>query len=103
MNIETIRKNFELKDLELNSLLEITQAINNNLPEESLYKIFNFTLRANLKIKKLALYVKDDNWECKVNFGTKQDFNNVAFKEGRLNIQDISDLDVSDEADPFDI
>ena len=74
MDIETIRKNFELKDLELNSLLEITQAINNNLPEESLYRIFNFTLRANLKIKRLALYVKDDNWECKVNFGTKNDF-----------------------------
>ena len=58
MNIETIKKNFELKDLELNSLLEITQAINNNLPEESLYRIFNFTLRANLKIKKIALYIQ---------------------------------------------
>jgi len=101
MDIGTIRKNFELKDLELNSLLEITQAINNNLPEESLYKIFNFTLRANLKIKKLALYVKDDIWECKVNFGTKHDFSNVVFKEESLNIHDISDLDRSNETEPF--
>jgi len=101
MDIETIRRNFELKDLELNSLLEITQAINNNLPEESLYKIFNFTLRANLKIKKLALYVKDDNWECKVNFGTKNDFRNVAFNESSLNVNDISDLDRSNETEPF--
>jgi sigma-B regulation protein RsbU (phosphoserine phosphatase) len=101
MDIETIRKNFELKDLELNALLEITQAINNNLPEESLYKIFNFTLRANLKIKRLALYVKDDNWECKVNFGTSHDFSTVAFKEGSLNIHEISDLDHSNETDPF--
>lgn len=101
MDIETIRKNFELKDLELNSLLEITQAINNNLPEESLYKIFNFTLRANLKIKRLALYVKDDNWECKVNFGTKNDFRNVAFNESSLNVNDISDLDRSNETEPF--
>ena len=101
MDIETIRRNFELKDLELNSLLEITQAINNNLPEESLYKIFNFTLRANLKIKKLALYVKDDNWECKVNFGTKNDFRNVAFNESSLKVNDISDLDRSNETEPF--
>jgi len=101
MDIETIRKNFELKDLELNSLLEITQAINNNLPEESLYKIFNFTLRANLKIKRLALYVKDDNWECKVNFGTKNDFRNVAFNERSLKVNDISDLDRSNETEPF--
>jgi len=101
MDTEAIRKNFELKDLELNSLLEITQAINNNLPEESLYKIFNFTLRANLKIKKLALYVKDDNWECKVNFGTKNDFRNVAFNENSLKVNDISDLDRTNETEPF--
>ena len=101
MDVASIRKNFELKDLELNSLLEITQAINNNLPEESLYRIFNFTLRANLKIKKIALYVKDDRWECKVNFGTKLDFHNVEFDEGNLNITAISDLKNLKRNDPF--
>ena len=62
------------KDLELRSLLEITQAINNNLSEDSLYKIYRFTLLANLNIKKLCLYVLDEDWDCKVNFGTSQDF-----------------------------
>ena len=101
MDIDIIRKNFELKDLELNALLEITQAINNNLPEESLYKIFNFTLRANLKIKKLALYVKDHHWECKVNFGTKQDFHNVPFEEGIVKEEKISILHGKEGVDPF--
>jgi sigma-B regulation protein RsbU (phosphoserine phosphatase) len=101
MDLKSIKKNFELKDLELNSLLEITQAINNNLPEESLYKIFNFTLRANLKIKKIALYVKDDIWECKVNFGTKLDFHDVKFSERDLNIHAISDLKAFRRRDPF--
>ena len=72
--INDLKKYYELKELELNALLEITQSINNNLPRESLYKIFNFTLRANLKIKKLALYVYDGFWACKVNFGTKNNF-----------------------------
>ncbi|UXP30850.1 PP2C family protein-serine/threonine phosphatase [Reichenbachiella agarivorans] len=62
-----------LKELELNSLLEVTEAINNNLPEESLYKIYHFTLLANLKIKKLALFVLEDLWESKVCFGVKQE------------------------------
>ncbi|NOT76815.1 MAG: PP2C family protein-serine/threonine phosphatase [Cyclobacteriaceae bacterium] len=62
------------KELELNALLEITQAINSNVPEESLYKMFNFTLRSNLRIKKLALYVFDEKWRCVVNFGTKTNF-----------------------------
>lgn len=35
-----LRKQIERKELELNALLEITQSINNNVPEDSLYKIF---------------------------------------------------------------
>jgi sigma-B regulation protein RsbU (phosphoserine phosphatase) len=69
-----LRKLIEKKELELNSLLEITQSINSNVPEDSLYKIFNFTLRSNLEIKKLALFVFDEAWACKVNFGTQKNF-----------------------------
>jgi len=101
MDLESIKKKFELKDMELNALLEITQSINNNLPEESLYKIYNFTLRANLKIKKIALYVKDLEWECKVNFGTKLDFYEVEFNESDLNIQNISNLKNLKRGNPF--
>jgi sigma-B regulation protein RsbU (phosphoserine phosphatase) len=70
-----IANQYELKELELKALLEITQAINDNLAEESLYKIYNFTLRANLRLSKLVLLVKEENWICKVEFGTKESFN----------------------------
>ena len=69
-----LKKQVEKKELELNALLEITQAINSNLPEESLYKIFNFTLRSNLNIKKMALFVLDEIWNCKVHFGTTKNY-----------------------------
>jgi sigma-B regulation protein RsbU (phosphoserine phosphatase) len=92
MNEDIFKAKFDLKELELNSLLEITQAINNNLPEESLYKIYDFTIRANLNIKKLALYVLDDNWECKVNFGTENNFKNIPFEESFLNYEKIIPL-----------
>jgi len=74
MSENALKKLIEKKELELHSLLEITQSINNNVSEESLYKIFNFTLRSNLDIKKLALFVYDEIWNCKVNFGTKLNF-----------------------------
>ncbi len=77
MTEQEIKKRLDRKELELNALLEITQAINSNVPEESLYKIFHFTLRSNLNIKKLALYVFDERWNCQVNFGTKQNFNKL--------------------------
>lgn len=70
METLSLQNKYHLKELELNALLEITQAINNNMPEKSLYKIYDFTLRANLNIKKLALYVYDEQWACKVNYGT---------------------------------
>ncbi|MEQ8303623.1 MAG: PP2C family protein-serine/threonine phosphatase [Cyclobacteriaceae bacterium] len=76
-----LKKQIEKKELELNALLEITQAINSNVPEESLYKIFNFTLRSNLHINKLALFVLDEVWNCKVNFGTKKNFQDVKLDD----------------------
>ena len=62
----------------MNSLLEITQAINDNLPEEALFRIYDFTIRANLNVGKLSLFVLDDIWNCKANFGTKTDFSKEA-------------------------
>ena len=71
---QALKKLVEKKEMELNALLEITQSINNNVAEDSLYKIFNFTLRSNLEIKKLGLFVYDEVWNCKVNFGTTKNF-----------------------------
>lgn len=87
-----IKKQFEIKELELNALLEITQAINSNLPEESLYKIYNFTLRSNLNIKKLALFVLDDEWSCKASFGTDKQFFRAKLLPEFKTIQDITHL-----------
>ncbi|MBX2962593.1 MAG: PP2C family protein-serine/threonine phosphatase [Cyclobacteriaceae bacterium] len=90
---ETFHKNrYEIKELELNALLEVTQAINNNVPEDFLYKIYNFTLRSNLNIKKLALYVLDDLWNCKVNFGTEQSFQKVKLPDCFKDIRTINSL-----------
>ena len=109
---EALQNQLELKELELNSLLEVTQAINNNLPEVSLYKIYNFTLRANLNIKKLALYVlieqedEPEHWECKTNFGTLTDFSSVMLSEHFLPILEmtyVQDLEEPGAFTEFDI
>jgi sigma-B regulation protein RsbU (phosphoserine phosphatase) len=73
----SIKKELNLKKLELSALLEITQAINNNLPEYALYKIYHFTLLAQLHINRLTLFVLDDEWECKVCFGTQYNFSKL--------------------------
>jgi len=89
-----------VKDLKLSSLLEITQAINANLPESSLYKIFQFTLLANLSVDKLALYVKDDSWICKANVGTSIDYHKVELTAELLETKAITTL-AFDAGKPF--
>jgi sigma-B regulation protein RsbU (phosphoserine phosphatase) len=101
----SLKSKYEIKELELNALLEITQAINSNLPEEALYKIYHFTLRSNLNIEMLALFVLDDDWECKVNFGTKKHFSKANLLPAFKTIQDITHLKEFEECEftVFDI
>lgn len=99
MNEVELKKQIERKELELNALLEITQSINNNVPEESLYKIFNFTLRSNLNIKKLALFVLDEIWNCKVNFGTKNNFQKLKLDDRFKLIKNIHRMEEFDECE----
>lgn len=94
-----LRKQVERKELELNALLEITQSINNNVPEDSLYKIFNFTLRSNLNIKKLALFVLDQTWNCKVNFGTRNNFQKLKLDDRFKLIKNIHRMDEFEECE----
>lgn len=62
------------KQLELDALLEVSMAINANMPEESLYKILFFTCISNLNVQKMAIYVHDGDWDCKITHGTNIDF-----------------------------
>ena len=103
MNDVELQKKFDRKELELNALLEITQAINSNVPEESLYKIFNFTLRSNLNIRKLALYVYDERWTCQVNFGTKTNFLKFELDDRFHLIKKVHTLTEFDGECPFQI
>ncbi|HEX5172421.1 MAG TPA: PP2C family protein-serine/threonine phosphatase, partial [Cyclobacteriaceae bacterium] len=82
-----------------------TQAINNNVPEDSIYKIFNFILRSNLNIRKLALFVLDDDWHCKVNFGTQGNFFKIKLPEYFKSLNGVSSLKRSDDTEfgEFDI
>ena len=99
MTENSIDNKLKIREMELNSLLEITQSINNNLPEDSLYKIYEFTLRANLRIKKLALFVYDEIWECKSNFGSEINCTEVELPEYYLNLRNFEAL--AGREDPF--
>jgi phosphoserine phosphatase RsbU/P len=95
------KKQYHLKQMELSSLLEITEAINNNLPEEALYKIYDFTIRANLNIDKYALYVFEQDWQAKVSYGISVDLKvNGTLPSAIIDLKKITSI--KDTEAPFD-
>ncbi|QDA58804.1 PP2C family protein-serine/threonine phosphatase [Hymenobacter jejuensis] len=83
----SIEKKLFLRERELGALLEITQAINHDPTEDSLYKIFQFTLLGQLNIRRLVLYVLEEGqWQCVVSFGADlADFRQVPLPEAIIN------------------
>lgn len=68
-----LERQLHVKNLQIESLLEVTKAINNNLSYASLFKIYEFILRAQLGVEQFALYIKkDDNWERSILFGYQE-------------------------------
>ncbi|WP_258103377.1 PP2C family protein-serine/threonine phosphatase [Marinoscillum sp. MHG1-6] len=90
----------DIKDLELNALLEVTQAINNNLSEKDLYKIYKFTLLGDLKVRRMALFVGDAGWKCMVHFGTQKNWDGQELDPYFLSLKKTTHLD--DKVAEFD-
>lgn len=66
-----IQYQIELKDIKLQALLEITNAINSNLPIEQLLNLFSFILKEQLGFKKFILLHQQEEWNCLVKTGYK--------------------------------
>jgi sigma-B regulation protein RsbU (phosphoserine phosphatase) len=98
-----VQEALNIRDLELNALLEITQAINNNLSEEDLYRIYRFTVLGDLQVKKMLLYVKDEHWTCKVNFGNAQRKEAPELTESYFTLEDAIAISSTDDFETYDI
>ena len=71
-----------IRDLQINALLGITEAINANLTEEDLFRIYKFSLVGDLRIQKLALFVRvADEWKNKVVYGCEKDWSLVKLDD----------------------
>lgn len=62
--MEALERELHLKQLQVNQLLNITQAINSNISAEGLYRMFESFLGWEIGVKKMVLYIKtEDTWE----------------------------------------
>jgi sigma-B regulation protein RsbU (phosphoserine phosphatase) len=67
---EILETKLSLQKLQFNRLLEITQAINNNIPIDDLFNLYKGMLTWEMRVDKFALYTRnEDAWECVTSSG----------------------------------
>lgn len=72
--IQLLERELNLKQVQINRLLSITQAINSNTPARDLFQMYQSFLSYEMGIKKMALYIRsNDGWDCASLIGIKDD------------------------------
>jgi phosphoserine phosphatase RsbU/P len=72
--IGQLERELNLKQLQINRLLNITQAINNNVKMSGLFEMYTSFLGWEMGVKKMALFYKiHDKWVCTASIGMEQE------------------------------
>jgi sigma-B regulation protein RsbU (phosphoserine phosphatase) len=78
--LEKLEKELSLKQLQIKSLLTITQAINDNVSAEGLFNMYKSFLSWEMGIEKMALFITDgetEDWECATSINFEKEKKNA--------------------------
>lgn len=102
--LERLTEKIRVKDFKLNALLDLTRAINDNVPVEQLLALYEGFLKEHLLIEKLVLFSREeDNWKCILQYGVASEVIPLgvdAFAEGDQTAVKIS---TSESKESFDV
>ena len=91
-----VEMKLQLQESKLNTLLEVTNAVNNNFPESQLFSLFELILQHQLKIGKVIAFVNRGSfWERIITYGVKEIEKHVKVDEELLDIKRITVIDKS--------
>ena len=63
-----------VKKQQLHWLLQITKAINYNMPATQLFEIYEIVMREQLKVQNLALFIHESQWKKMLAYGAHENF-----------------------------
>lgn len=75
--LRSLNSQIELKDFKLNSLLDITTAINSNKDVRELTRLFEFIVKEQLGYDKFVLFNKQEEWNCLLRVGFRGKVKNI--------------------------
>ncbi len=92
--LEEMERSLNLKKLQINRLLTITQAINNNVSASGLYEMYNSFLSWEMGVQKMALFVlRNKDWECATSIGIDEDLLKMDLSEFLPNYQRMRNIE----------
>lgn len=96
--VDRLSERLKLNKFKLNSLLEMTNAINNNSSVPELVKIYEKGVREELNISKLILFTKNVTWEVLLQYGLGQDYSEIDPEELFQRQKEISLIESDEKA-----
>jgi len=95
---EELERELHLKQLQINRLLNITQAINNNVSATGLYEMYRSFLSWEIGIQKMALFVRseEESWECATSININRNTLGMDVSELLPQYTKLSNLDEPD-------
>ncbi|MFT7614139.1 MAG: sigma-B regulation protein RsbU (phosphoserine phosphatase) [Parvicellaceae bacterium] len=103
--VNKLNEKLQLKEFKLNSLLEITKAINDNYSIDKILNIYEYILREQLGISKLMLYSKQEEWVCLLKYGAKGNARKISVTNDLTHIKEITVIESSSSSslNSFDV
>jgi sigma-B regulation protein RsbU (phosphoserine phosphatase) len=103
--LEELENRIKSRDFKLNSLLEITNAINSNAPVSDILNIYNFVLTEQLGIRKFILFNHQSEWHVLDKVGIKGKVKEINVEEDFMRFNDITVIESSykKSLDKFDV
>lgn len=104
--VTKLNEKLSQREFKLNSLLDITRAINNNYSVDKLLEIYKYIIKEQLEITKLILLNYDQNqWNVLLKYGFKGALKNIHVDNDLGKIKDITVIESSSKSylNSFDV
>jgi phosphoserine phosphatase RsbU/P len=88
--VKNLESQIKLKDFKLNSLLEITNAINSNEDVDKIIDLYSFIVREQLGYDRFVLFNRQKEWNCLLKVGYKGRVNHIDVESELVRFEEIT-------------
>ncbi len=93
--VKSLENQLNVKDFKLNSLLEVTSAINANAGVDQLIKIYEFILKEQLGFQRFILFNGQEGWNCLLKIGFKGRIKEIEVERDLYRFREITVIESS--------